>query len=133
MATAGHPAELIDTDILIDAARGSTDAIALLEHLEESAIVRISVVSAMEMVVGCRNANELVQVQTFFERVTIVPLTATVSWNALRLVQSYSLSHGLTIPDALIAATAIDHDLTLCSKNVRHFQMIAGLRVNRPY
>ncbi len=37
------------------------------------------------------------------------------------------------IPDALIAATAVDHNLTLYTKNTRHFQMIPQLTVVRPY
>ena len=32
-----------------------------------------------------------------------------------------------------IAATALEHGLTLDTKNVRHFQMIPALTVARPY
>ncbi len=48
-------------------------------------------------------------------------------------MESYFLSHGLLIPDALIAATALDQALPLYTKNVRHFQMIPLLSVTRPY
>jgi hypothetical protein len=48
-------------------------------------------------------------------------------------MRRYRLSHGLLLPDALIAATAIEYDVTLYTKNVRHFQMIPGLAVVRPY
>jgi tRNA(fMet)-specific endonuclease VapC len=46
---------------------------------------------------------------------------------------SFFLSHGLLIPDALIAATALEHGLDLYSKNVRDFRMIPGLVATRPY
>jgi predicted nucleic acid-binding protein len=39
----------------------------------------------------------------------------------------------LTIPDALIAATAIVQDLELVTDNDRHFKMIPELAVSRPY
>jgi predicted nucleic acid-binding protein len=48
-------------------------------------------------------------------------------------MQRFYLSHGLLIPDALIAATALDYGVTLYTKNVRHFLMIPGLTVVRPY
>nr|MDQ2686882.1 PIN domain-containing protein [Armatimonadota bacterium] len=41
----------------------------------------------------------------------------------------YRLSHGLLIPDALIAATALVHDIPLLTKNQRDFRFIAGLRL----
>ena len=37
-------------------------------------------------------------------------------------MQSFYLSHGLLIPDALIAATALEYDWTLYTKNIRHFR-----------
>jgi predicted nucleic acid-binding protein len=48
-------------------------------------------------------------------------------------MRRYRLSHGLLLPDALIAATAIEYDVTLYTKNVCHFQMIPALTVVRPY
>jgi len=46
---------------------------------------------------------------------------------------AYSKSHGLAIPDALIAAMAITQSLELASDNERHFKMIPDLMVKRPY
>lgn len=48
-------------------------------------------------------------------------------------MDSYFLSHGLLIPDALIAATAVEEGLTLFTRNLRHFQMIPGLTAIAPY
>jgi predicted nucleic acid-binding protein len=55
------------------------------------------------------------------------------SQSASQVVDILYLSHGLAIPDALIAAIALDHHLPLSTKNVRHFQAIPGLVVIRPY
>jgi predicted nucleic acid-binding protein len=47
------------------------------------------------------------------------------------LMESYALSHSLTIPDALIAATALDHDLSPYTLNIRDFRFIPELKLFR--
>ena len=87
----------------------------------------------MELIAGCRNRLELTSVQQSLQRMTVVPVSITSSQTAQALMESFFLSHGLVIPDALIAATALEQAVTLYSKNTRHFQMIPGLTVVRPY
>lgn len=48
-------------------------------------------------------------------------------------MELFYLSHGLILPDALIAATAMEHNLKLYTRNTRHFRMIPELKVNQPY
>ena len=62
------PPVLIDTDILVDAGRGVPKAVACLERLEQEAVLAISVVSQMELVVGCRNKQELSDLGGFLKR-----------------------------------------------------------------
>ena len=59
--------------------------------------------------------------------------TPQISQKAIELIESYKLSHGLLIPDAIIAATAIMMNSELFSKNARHFEMIKELKVTKPY
>jgi hypothetical protein len=87
----------------------------------------------MELLVGCRNARAVARVQQFLRYARVMPINTVASYIAYHLMQSFSLSHGLLIPDALIAATALEYDGTLYTKNVRHFRMIPGLNVVRPY
>ena len=133
MATAIHATGLTDTDILIDATRGVEDAVAFLTKQQADAGVRISIISAMELVAGCRNKAELARVRQFLQRVTVLPVSAAASQTAYQLMESFFLSHGLLIPDALIAATAMKRGLALHSKNIRHFEMIPALMAVRPY
>jgi predicted nucleic acid-binding protein len=42
-------------------------------------------------------------------------------------METYSLSHKLSIPDALIAATALVHDSELFTLNVKDFRFIPSL------
>jgi hypothetical protein len=44
----------------------------------------------------------------------------------------YSLSHKLTIPDALIAATALTHNISLYTLNLKDFRFIQGLNIYNP-
>lgn len=124
---------LTDTDILIDAMRGLPDAVAFVTAQRTVGGLQISVISAMELTIGCRDAAELAHLEKFLKRIPILPLGTAISQTAYRLVQSFFLSHGMLIPDALIAATALDSGLILYTKNTRHFQMISALRLARPY
>jgi tRNA(fMet)-specific endonuclease VapC len=47
-------------------------------------------------------------------------------------MEEYSLSHKLSLPDALIAATVLEHDLELYTLNVRDFGFISGLALFAP-
>ncbi|MBK7896587.1 MAG: PIN domain-containing protein [Anaerolineaceae bacterium] len=47
-------------------------------------------------------------------------------------METYSLSHKLSIPDALIAATALVHNLELFTLNIKDFRFIPGLTLFNP-
>lgn len=59
---------LVDTDVLVDAARNIGDAVACLEQIERQTSLAISVVSQMELVIGCRNKAELRALGKFLSR-----------------------------------------------------------------
>ena len=101
--------------------------------LASDASIFLSVISAMELIAGCRDKSEVTAVKTLITDFEVVHLSPTVSTEAYALMLTFSKSHGLAIPDALIAATAIVHTFELASDNVRHFRMIPSLAVKRPY
>lgn len=131
MAAAASPGGLTDTDILIDASRGLAVARTFLAQ-QRSVGVRISIISAMELVAGSRNAPDLARIRRFLRATTALPISSTISQTAYGLMTSFFLSHHLLIPDALIAATALEHRLELHTKKTRDFRMIPGLVVTRP-
>lgn len=118
---------VIDTDILIDVRRGMTEAADYLDRLERSAPLAISVITEMELLVGCRNKAELHATERFLERFLILKLTEPIVDQAVALLRKYRLSHGLLIADSLIAATAIHWGYALISKNQRDFKFISEL------
>ena len=119
---------LIDSDVLIWVARGNQRAVAALQELADS---YVSAVSYMELVQGCRNKNELKLMQKAFKSNDhdLLPVTDNISDLACKLVEQYALSHSVFLADALIAATAMSHNLTLLSGNDKHFAAIKDLKL----
>lgn len=118
---------LIDNDILIDAGRDIEDAVAMLAHIEDQSGLAISVVTQMELIVGCQTKKELRSLEGFLARFEIIHLSEAISSGAIDLLREYRLSHGLLIADALIAATAIHHHIPFISKNQKDYRFIAEL------
>jgi predicted nucleic acid-binding protein len=120
---------ILDTDILIDAGRDISTAVNYLQKTEKQSLLAICAITQMELMVGCKNKTELRAVGRFLERFKILKLTETVTEIAIDLLGKYRLSHGLLIPDALIAATAISLQEPFVTKNQRDFRFIAELEL----
>ena len=120
---------IVDTDILIDAGRNVNEALNCLQKIEQRLPAAVSSVTQMELIIVCRNNNELNSLEQFLYRFHIIRLNAQVSDTAIDLLKRYRLSHGLLIADALIAATAINSDLSFVSKNQRDYRFIEDLQL----
>jgi tRNA(fMet)-specific endonuclease VapC len=121
---------LIDSDILIDISRAIPQAIEYIDSLPGDWM--ISQVTAMELIVGARGKQELADLDVFISSNSIVPLSDQIGAKGYELLKSSSKSHGLHVFDSLIAATAILEDLTLLTRNKKHFHMIDKLSVEFP-
>lgn len=120
---------LIDTDILVDAGRKSAEAISFLDQLEKSSTLVISAITQMELLVGCQNKVELKALEHFLSHFNIIFLNQEITEIAIDLIRRYRLSHGLLIPDALIAATALTLDNPLATKNQKDYRFIESLKL----
>lgn len=118
---------LVDTDILIDAGRNLPEAVSFLENVESESSLTISAVTKMELMIGCRNKTELRALDEFLERFTLIRLSESITDISMDLLRRYRLSHGLLIPDALIAATAISINASFATKNQKDFRFISTL------
>ena len=123
---------VLDTDVFIDHFRGQEAATAYIHSLpvEQRATTEITV---MELYKGVANQQELATILQFLtqNRVTRLSVSTTASQRAVELGHQNGLAHGLGIPDALIAAIAMEGVHTLVTDNVRHFRFIPGLQVLR--
>ena len=119
---------LVDTDVLVWHLRGLPKA---TQRLDQLPALTISVITWLELLQGFRNKAEMLAVQESLRRRKTErrPMTPEITERAAALMELLTLSHGLQLGDALIAATALEHGLTLLTANVKHFAPIEGLQV----
>ena len=117
---------LIDSDVLVWMTRGHAGAVQRLAQLLPW---QLSAVTYIELAQGCRSKMELAQIKKglTMSQAQILPVTPSITERAMALVDSHALSHGLQLGDALIAATALEHGLTLLTGNKKHFAKLPGL------
>ena|SRR5258708_3197807 len=121
---------LVDTDVLIDISRNNEAAIDFLDQLDDS--WSMSIITALELIVGARNKKEVTQIDLLVAAYSTIPLTTEIGNSAYGLLRKFAKSHGLRVFDSLIAATAIEDDLSLVTRNRKHFQMIGNLKLEIP-
>ena len=125
-------AHLLDTDVLIDFLRGRRAARALVESFESAGEVPlISIVSVAELIAGMK-AGEEEATMRFLAILGKIPIAEEVAFTAGRLLSTFQQGHRLELGDALIAATAIEYDATLVTRNVKHYPM-SEINLLRPY
>lgn len=122
---------LLDTDILIDVQRGYSPAVTWLSSLPEPPSVPVPVV--MELIQDAQNARQVRQALKLIAPLPITWLTEADCLRALSAFTSYHLSHRLGLLDSFIAACAVERSVTLCTFNLKHYQMIPGLTTAQPY
>ncbi len=124
---------LVDTDWIIDGLRGRPEALAVLEERRDEGL-GVSIITLGEVYEGAyNNPQPDVHVATFHEFLalfTVLPLTDETMQHFARL-RALLRQRGNLIPDLdlLIAATAIEHELVLLTRNRRHFERIPDLQL----
>jgi predicted nucleic acid-binding protein len=115
---------LFDTDVIIWSLRGSKKASAAIDAADA---LELSVVSFMELIRGVRDRKELRLTKSFLNDVgfRMLPLSENIGHRAAIYIEEYGLKTKLGIPDSLIAATAVEHGITLCSGNAKDYRSIA--------
>lgn len=119
---------LCDTNILIHVFNGRQITIdRLIEFgLEE---VALSAITVMELYQGMGNKTEMAQMKKKLRYYDVIKIDASISMLATDLIESYKLSHSLQIPDALIGATAIIHQISFFTYNVKDFDFMPGIHL----
>jgi len=124
---------LIDTDCVIDHFNQIQRVSARLEELYNDGLA-ISIVSVAELWEGVLFSKDPLrsqrQLEEFLSTITVLGLDAEMC-KTFGQIRGLLRSRGRSIGDfdLLIAATALRHQLTLLSNNRKHFEQIAGLRL----
>ena len=123
---------LLDTNVLIYYLNGSlsNDTQRLITNIMNQTDWQISVITKIELL-GFR-FDTLADLQTAEQLLigsTLLPLSDAIVDKTIVLRQK----HKLKTPDAIIAATALLHNMTLISRNDKDFERIKGLKYSNPF
>lgn len=119
---------IFDTDIFIWIQRGNLSAAKIVEKDSDR---YLSVYSYMELLQLPNNKKQHQQTKDFIKEFAfkVLPLTNNIGHRAAIYIEEYSLAYGVKAGDAIIAATAVENNLTLCSSNKKHFKPIKELNL----
>ncbi len=117
---------ICDTNILIELYKNNQTIISNLRKIGEENIA-ISSITAGELIYGALNKKELQIIKKDIDNLDVIHMNELISQKFILLMLKYSKSHGLTIPDAIIAATAIVSNTNLYTMNTKDFKFIEGL------
>lgn len=120
---------LFDTDVLIWLLKGNIKAANLINKTEERFI---SIITFMELLKGAFNKKELINIKSLIKNLefNIISINENICHRALIYIEEYCLQTGINIVDALIAATASENSLVLCTGNYKDFKEINDIKIN---
>jgi predicted nucleic acid-binding protein len=120
---------LFDTDVLIEVFRGNAKAAQMIDQDADRAL---SVVGFMELLQGAADKRETRLIKDFLKvcAFSVLPLSENIGHRASIYMEEFGLSSGLRVADAIIAATAAENHLPLCTGDLRHFRAIRDLKIS---
>ncbi len=119
---------LCDTNIVIEFYKQNPGVIKNLQDIGQQNIA-VSIVTAGELLYGALNKKELSQIKKDLEHLQVIHLTRGIGECFTQLMLDYSLSHRLSLPDGLIAATALTESVSLYTHNVKDFKYIKDIKL----
>lgn len=123
---------LLDTTILVDLLRRFSPAETWLRTCGNFRFYIADIV-VLELHAGCRNAQEKERLDRFCRRFAPLHLVPEDTIWAVEMFRRFRLSHGVGILDVLIAAPAARLEIPLFTCNLKHFEFLPDIQVERPY
>jgi tRNA(fMet)-specific endonuclease VapC len=126
---------LVDTDYIADYLKGYKAATTLLNLLLPQGI-SISIITFAEACEGIYYGQNRAQHEQGFRQlvktIPVVSITRSVALHFAR-IRGELRAKGLLIPDPdlYIAATALQHNLTLVTRNVKDYERIPNLKLSK--
>lgn len=119
---------ITDTNVFSRIFAGEIDIRAFVESSNTS----VDTVIYIECLQGSKSAAEKRKIKNYLRNFPLILITPESSELAITLIERYSNSHGLMLPDALIAASALEKGLHLYTHNISDFWFIDGLKCSEP-
>lgn len=119
---------IVDSCIFISAFRKNVAAIKQLDAIKNQ--TAYSVITQLELLFGAKTNNKKEIVQKILASYYGIPLNPQISFKAADLMHKHITGHKvISIPDCLIAATAIVTGYPLLTSNIKDFEFIDGLKL----
>ena len=123
----------LDTDLLIAILRGKQDSWKQVEDIDRESRGATTSINALEVFFGAnkseRKNENLKKTNRLLERLTVFPLKLSSSRKAAEISSELSTKgESIDFRDAMIAAIAIENNLTLVTRNKSHFKRIRTLQ-----
>lgn len=124
-------AYLIDTNAVIDLV---TERLPLssgkwLDNLFTTEDCYLSIINKIELLGYAGPDEEMRILKAFTDSVVILPPTDAIAEKTIEIRTAIKIK----LPDAIIAATAVVHNLTIITRNQKDFSAIESLLVIDPY
>lgn len=118
---------IFDTDIFIWVQRGNEKAARLMEKTERR---YLSILTYMELLQAAHNKRQHSYIKDFISGFgfVVLPLSENIGHRASIYIEEYSINSGLRAGNAIIAATAVENNLSLVTGNGKHFKLIKDLQ-----
>lgn len=124
----------LDTSFIIDLLRGDKSIKNKLKQLEKP--LKITTTSVMEIITGSELSNnkssEKEKIKELLQSLIVVPFDKKCAIKA-GVIEAKLIKSGkrIEIEDVMIAATAIVNNDVLVTRNIKHFEKIKDLKIER--
>ena len=119
---------LVDTNVFSKIFKGDSKVRNFVENLDAA----INATIYIECLQGSKSNQEKRFIKNYLINFPPLLITPDISERAIDLIDTYPNSFGLFLPDALIAATGLENDLTIVTYNADDFKFIQGLKYLKP-
>lgn len=108
----------------------SIDAELFIDKALENSFPIISAITEIELLCWkTNNENDIKVLNDFIKQATVIELEQKIKLRTASIRKNYRIK----LPDAIIAATALTHNLCLITRNIKDFEGIVDLKTINPF
>ncbi len=121
---------LVDTNVVIEflGATLPPKSSKWIQHIVNQNQHHLSIINQMELLGYNGNPSEMQIIEAFVNTSKLLSITQPIVLKTIEIRKA----HSIKLPDAIIAATAIIHNLELLTRNISDFKNIIGLNITDP-
>lgn len=119
---------LYDTNIIIEFYKENGTVVSELRRIDQRNVT-VSIITVGELLYGALNKNELKQINRDLSHLRLLHLNDSICTHFIELMNDFTLDHNLSLPDGLIAATAIVEDIPIYTLNKKDFKYINEIQL----